>query len=222
MKQKTRHVDGGCRVSADGAVRAGGAKQNSSTPRLPLSSPTRVLVWRNRTWLPRADESGYVYSAMIEPCLLTYSPPIRTPLPPGQTLSFISHHRGSCHPIFANLRLSTHNRHAFIILKTLQTPIINNCIHKVTKHDDRLHLSDTPNPKYSRAYSSEYTPFAFWCTTIPTIQARIWYSRHFQNVAPIIIHQAHRSILHRASWPSSYGVTLNPIMMGRFLRLHFI
>ena len=48
-------------------------EQNSSTPRLPLSSPTRVLVWRNRAWLPRADESGYVHGAMIEPWLRTES-----------------------------------------------------------------------------------------------------------------------------------------------------
>ena len=48
-------------------------EQNSSTPRLPLSSPTRVLVWRNRAWLPRADESGYVHGAMIEPWHVTSS-----------------------------------------------------------------------------------------------------------------------------------------------------
>ena len=57
--------------SSEGQAKS--TEQNSSTPRLPLSSPTRVLVWRNRAWLPRADESGYVHGAMIEPWHVTSS-----------------------------------------------------------------------------------------------------------------------------------------------------
>ena len=44
-----------------------GQKQNSSLPRLPLWSPTRVLIRRKRNSLPRADESGCVAVTMNEP-----------------------------------------------------------------------------------------------------------------------------------------------------------
>jgi hypothetical protein len=222
MKLKTRHVDGGCECWWSSEGRRSKTKQFDTKASTVVPDQSTGLAQPCLTSACRWERvcSRCYDRTMTLRQFTTYQNPTASRPNPIIYITL----QGFLSP---NLRQpSTIYSQQTCVYHTQNT---SNTNHKQqysqTTHDDRLHLDqcDTPNPKYSRVYSSEYTPsFAFCCTTILTIQARIWsYSKHFQNVAPIMI-QAHRSILHRAWWPSSYGVTLNPIMMGRFLRLHFI